>query len=39
VRIRLKKKEENCKEIESEIVFLRKELKKKTIKLNRILKF
>jgi hypothetical protein len=39
VRIQLKKNKENSKEIESEIVSLRKELKKTSIKLNGSLKF
>jgi hypothetical protein len=39
VRTQLKEKEENCKNLESEIVSLIKELKKTTIKLNRRLKF
>jgi hypothetical protein len=39
VRIQLKEKEENCEKLESEIVSLRKELEKTTIKLNRSLKF
>jgi len=38
VRIQLKKKEQNCEELESKIVSLRKELEKTTIKLNRSLK-
>jgi chromosomal replication initiation ATPase DnaA len=39
VRIHLKKKEENYKELESTIVSSRKELEKTTIKLNRSLNF
>jgi hypothetical protein len=39
VRIQLKEKEENCEKLEYEIVSLRKELEKTTIKLNRSLKF
>jgi hypothetical protein len=39
VRIQLKKKEENCEELESEIVSLRKDLEKSTAKLNISLKF
>jgi hypothetical protein len=37
--IQLKKKEEKCEELQSEIVCLRKELEKTIIKLNRSLKF
>jgi len=37
VRIQLNKKEENCEEIESETVSLRKELEKPTITMNKIL--
>jgi hypothetical protein len=39
VRIHLKKKEENCEDLEFEIASLIKKLKKTTIKLIRILKF
>jgi hypothetical protein len=39
VRIKMKEKEENCEKIESEIVSLRWEVEKTTIKLNRRLKF
>jgi hypothetical protein len=39
VRNKLRKKEENCKDLEYEIVSLRKELEKTTIKLDRSLKF
>ncbi|KAH9322622.1 hypothetical protein KI387_017261, partial [Taxus chinensis] len=39
VRIRFKKKEEDCKKPESEIVTLRKELEKKNTQLKSSLKF
>jgi hypothetical protein len=39
VRIQINKKEENYEEIEFEIVSLRKELEKTSIKLNRSFKF
>jgi hypothetical protein len=39
LRIQLKKNEENCENLESEIVSLRKELEKTIAQLNRSLKF